>query len=296
MVSGAWQRSSRTTRWSSVVAGAALFAVVLSGAPAMAQTAPRVGDLLPKLAAASDSRVRAATVLQLGATNDDAAVDPLCKELSDGAEVVRIAAASALRRLGRASAVGCLKSRLGVESSDAAKLQMSRAVQALEAAPSAPASGGGSSSGGGSYEPPQHANAKYYVALSSVSSAGDRPQAEVEAVVLKAVRAKLEANSDIQLAPMKESSDAAKKAIAQRKAKGFYLSISVEKPDYSGGNLRVKVNIAISSYPAKSLIAPSSKSATMAGVAPGSRASEDQLLDAVAAAAAKQFADNAHAM
>jgi hypothetical protein len=76
----------------------------------------------------------------------------------------------------------------------------------------------------------------------------------------------------------------------------FYLSISVEKPDYSGGNLRVKVNIAISSYPAKSLIAPSSKSATMAGVAPGSRASEDQLLDAVAAAAAKQFADNAHAM
>jgi hypothetical protein len=295
MDSGAWQRTSRTARWSSAVAYAALFAVVLAGAPAMAQPAPRVGDLLPKLAAASDSRVRAATVLQLGATNDDAAVDPLCKELSDSAEVVRIAAASALRRLGRASAVGCLKSRLGAESSDAAKLQMSRAVQALEAAPSAPASNGGGG-GGGSYEPPQHANAKYYVALSSVSSAGDRPQAEVEAVVLKAVRSKLEANSDIQLAPMKESSDAAKKAISQRKAKGFYLSISVEKPDYSGGNLRVKVNIAISSYPAKSLIAPSSKSATMAGVAPGSRSSEDQLLEAVASAAAKQFADNAHAM
>lgn len=309
----AWKRSaceSRSTsqrplaplaRVAQIGASAALvLASLVSGTPeAHAQPAPvpHVSELLPKLASASDPRVRAATVLQFGATNDDAAVEPLCKELSDNAEIVRISAATALRRLARPAALGCLKSRLGSETADGPKLQITRAIQSLEAAPAAPAAppaaGGG---GGGSYEPPQHAGAKYYVALSPVASAAERSQAEVEAVVLRAIRHKLEGSSEFQMAPTKEAPDAAKKALAARKAKGFFLSISVEKFDYSGGNLRVKVNIAIFSYPGKSLIAPSGKSASMSGVSPGNHGAEDQLLEAVAAAAVKQFTDNAPAM
>lgn len=279
-----------------LLASAALSSVLVlssvsASSIAMAQPAVlSVAELAPKTRA-DDPRVRAAAVLQLGATNDDAAVEPLCKSLSDNAEVVRISAASALRRLNRAAGVTCLKSRLAVESADGPKLQMSRAVQALESS-ATPAAAPQPAA----YSPPTRANAKFYVALSNVSNAGDRPQADVEAVVLKAVRSKLETSGDFQLAPMKETPDGAKKALAGKKMKGFYLSISVEKFDYSGGNLRVKVNIAIFSYPGKALIAPSGKSASMSGVTPGDRNAEDQLLTAVAGAAAKQFADSAPSM
>jgi hypothetical protein len=279
---------------------ASLAASVAGANTALAQPAtPTVAELLPKLAAANDSRVRAATVLQFGATNDDAAVAPLCKELSDNAEIVRLSAAIALRRLARPAALGCLKARVDPRSpnpevAEGPKLQISRAIESLSALAAAPAAP--KPAGGGNYDPPQHSGAKYYVALSPVASAADRPQAEVEAVVLRAIRQKLEGANDIQLAPMKESEDAAKKAIASRKGKGFYLSISVEKFDYSGGNLRVKVNIAIFSYPGKALIAPSGKAATMSGVAPGNHGAEDQLLEAVAGAAVKQFTENAAQM
>jgi hypothetical protein len=277
---------------STVLSSVLVLTTLSASSVAVAQPAVlSVAELAPKTRS-DDPRVRAAAVLQLGATNDDAAVDPLCRSLSDTAEVVRISAASALRRLNRAAGVTCLKSRLVVESADGPKLQMSRALQALEASatPAAPAPAPAA------YAPPSHANAKYYVALSNVTTTAERPQADVEAVVLKAVRAKLETSGDFQLAPMKETADGAKKALAGKKMKGFYLSISVEKFDYSGGNLRVKVNIAIFSYPGKALIAPSGKSASMSGVTPGDRNAEDQLLTAVAGAAAKQFADSASSM
>lgn len=273
-----------------LAAFATCLAVLLAPAFARADL-PRVADLVPKLQS-TDARVRAATVLQLGATDADDAVPPLCKSLSDDTEIVRIATATALRRLARPSALGCLRERVAVESAEGPKLQMTRAVQSLESAPTPaipstppqPAP----------YEPPSRPGAKYYVALSPVSSpAGDRPPSEVEAVVLRAVREKLEEQSDYQLAPARETPEAARKALASKKRKGFFLSISVEKFDYSGGNLRTKVNIAVFSYPGKALIAPIGNGATMSSVAPGSHSAEDQLLNALAAAAVKQFLANA---
>ena len=298
----AWKRSAsavsipRRSRPGAIAVAALVLASVFGAAGArqafaQATPVPRVADLLPKLAGATDPRVRAATVLQFGATNDDAAVDTLCKELSDNAEIVRISAATALRRLARPAALPCLKARLTAEGADGPKLQITRAIQSLESAP-APTVPSPAAVGGGSYDPPQHAGAKYYVAISPVTSTNDRPQPEVEAVVLRAIRQKLESAPDVQIAPSKESPEAAKKALSSRKAKGFYLSVSVEKFEYTGGNLRVKVNIAIFSYPSRTLIAPSGKAATMSGVAPGNHGAEDQLLEAVSAAAAKQFTDS----
>jgi hypothetical protein len=250
---------------------------------------PRVPELVPKLQSA-DARVRAATVLQLGATDADDAVPPLCKSLSDDTEIVRIASATALRRLARASALSCLRERMAIEPAEGPKLQMARAVQSLEARPAAAPPPPAASA----YEPPSRPGAKYYVALSPVSSTSDRSASEVEAVVLRAVRARLEEQADFQLAPTRETPEAARKALAgNKKKKGFFLSISVEKFDYSGGNLRTKVNIAVFSYPGKALIAPIGNGATMTGVAPGSHSAEDQLVTALASAAVKQFVANA---
>ena len=297
----AWKRSAsaisapRRSGPRAITVAALLFTSVFGAGgarQAFAQPAPvpRVADLLPRLAGATDPRVRAATVLQFGATNDDAAIDTLCKELSDNSEIVRISAATALRRLARPAALPCLRTRLTAEGSEGPKLQITRAIQSLESAPAPPAAP--PPAGAGSYDPPQHSGAKYYVAISPVTSTNDRPQTEVEAVVLRAIRQKLESAPDVQIAPSKESPEAAKKVLSSRKAKGFYLSVSVEKFEYAGGNLRVKVNIAIFSYPSRTLIAPSGKAATMSGVAPGNHGAEDQLLEAVSAAAAKQFTDS----
>ncbi len=280
--------SAPTRGWAARLASLGALLVTVATSSLAGADVPRVADLVPKLQS-PDARVRAATVLQLGATDADDAVPPLCKSLSDDTEIVRIAAATALRRLARGAALGCLRERMAVEPGEGPKLQMARAVQSLEARPAAPPPPVGSA-----YEPPSHPGAKYYVALSPVTSASDRPASEVEAVVLRAVRAKLEEQAEFQLAPSRETPEAARKALGgDKKKKGFFLSISVEKFDYSGGNLRTKVNIAVFSYPAKALIAPIGNGATMSGVAPGSRAAEDQLLTALASAAVKQFVANA---
>ncbi len=256
-----------------------LAALTSSTRPALAQTHEEVVDKLRS----DDPRVRAAAALQLGATGGARAVEPLCRSLEDRVEVVRIASATALRRLKHPSSVPCLKARLTVEPALPVKLQISRALSDVELAAQAQ---------GDPTEPSNNPNAKYYVALSPVSSAAERPVSEVEAIVLRAARRKLESVGNMQLAPARESPEAASAALAKRRMKGFYLAISVDKFDYTEGNLRVKVNIAVFTYPAQSLVAPMGKAATMSGVNPNNRSAEDQMLAVVAEAAVQQFADN----
>src|SRR5579863_4285021 len=64
-----------------------------------------------------DFRVRTNAALALGATNDEDAIAPLCAGLSDPSELVRQAVAVAMRRLARASSLGCLRRRVAVEPS-----------------------------------------------------------------------------------------------------------------------------------------------------------------------------------
>jgi hypothetical protein len=232
-----------------------------------------------------DFRVRTNAALALGATNDDAAVGPLCGGLSDPSEVVRQAAAVALKRLARSSSLDCLKARAGVESNDGVKLQIQRAIEAIQGA-------GGGGGGGGAAPPPTNGNAKYYVALSAVANKTTRPQGDVETVVQGAIKSKLSALGEYQLAPAGESNDAAKAAIAKRKLKGYYLGISVEAFDYSDGQLRVSVKIAVFSYPGKDLRGEVPAAATAPGARPGDKGLEDQLMNVVAARAAELFAQN----
>lgn len=280
-------RTARLTR--AIVTMVALLAPLCAPpfvAPAHADAA-RVKFLSEKLRA-DDPRIRTSAALALGASNDEAAVNPLCGALSDPKDVVRQASAVAMRRLGRPSALPCLRTRLSRERTDVVKIAMERAVQSIAAS-----SGGG---GDGSDDKiKNNPSAKYYIALSTVANSTGRSQPEVEGVVLKAIKTKLEAAGTIQLAPMKESADAARGTMKKRKMSGFYLAVAVDKFDYSNGNLRVKVKIGVFTYPGKSLLGNVDKTLTKEGVSSGDKSSEDQMLDLAAGLASEQFAQNASA-
>jgi hypothetical protein len=268
--------------------GAALFAVAFFGAPRPAHAEERVRFLAEKLKS-DDFRVRTNAALALGVSNEDSAVPPLCGALSDSSDVVRQASAVAMKRLNRSAGIACLKDREGVEPNDGVKVQITRAIEAITA------NGDGASNSDGDEKVKENANAKYYIALSTVANATGRPQSEVESVVLKALRSKLESAKTMQLAPTKETPSAARSVISKRKLKGFYLAIAVDRFDYSNGNLRVRVKLGIFTYPGKSLIGDSDKTLTKGGIGTADKASEDTLMDLAASLVGEQFAQSASA-
>lgn len=270
-----------------VLAAALLTTVIALGTPSDARAdEARVKFLTEKLRA-DDFRVRTNAALALGATNEDVAVDPLCGSLSDTSEVVRQASAVALKRLGRSSAVSCLRAREEVESNEAVKVAITRAIEAVSA--------GGDSGGGGDDKIKENPNAKYYIALSTIANSTGRAQPEVERIVAKAIKEKLDGAGNVQIAPSKETADAARSVMSKRKLKGFYLAIAVDRFDYSDGNLRVKVKIGVFTYPGKSLLGNVDKTLTAQGVSSGDHASEDRLMEMAAGLASEQFAQNASA-
>jgi hypothetical protein len=229
-----------------------------------------------------DSGVRASAALSLGSANDNDAVSPLCGALSDDDATVRISAANSLRKLGgRPGSLDCLNSRQSIESSDSVKVAITRAIETINStAPSDAIT--------------PNPNAKYYVLLSNVANTTSR-SAEVEQIVLKSMKAKLDAAGTVQLAPHNEAPDKARGVIKERHLKGgFYLAIAVENI-YTDGNLKVKIKIGVFNYPNKSLLGNVDKSLTAQGVSSGDKSSENRLFDLAAGLAADQFAQNASA-
>ena len=267
---------------------ASLLAALIAFAPRAAHADESRLKFLSEKMKDSDPRVRTSAALALGASNEDGAVDPLCSGLSDGADVVRQAAAVALKRLNRTRSLECLKARAPRETSEAAKVAITRAIEAIS-------SGGECSPAGGSEHIKENPNAKYYISLSTVANQTGRAQTEVEKIVLTSVRQKLEAAGVVQLAPSSETPEKAREVMKARKMKGFYLAIAVDRFDYADGNLRVKVKIGVFNYPNKSLLGNVDKTLTAQGVSIGDKASEDRLLELAAGLASEQFAQNASA-
>lgn len=239
----------------------------------------------------SDSRVRTSAALALGASGEDGAVEPLCGGLDDSEDVVRQASAVALKRLNRTRSLTCLKAHESTEQSDAAKIAITRAIEAI----SSGGDGGNGGGGGGNEVIKDNPNAKYYVSLSSVANQTGRAQNEVEKIVLSGMRGKLDASGVIQFAPSTETPDKARDVMKSRKLKGFYLAIAVDKFEYADGNLRVKLKIGVFNYPNKALLGNFDKSLTAQGVSTGDKSAEDRLLELAAGLAGEQFAQNASA-
>jgi len=268
---------------------ASLIAVLIALAPRAAHADESRIKFLSEKMKDTDPRVRTSAALALGASNEDGAVDPLCGGLSDGADVVRQAAAVALKRLNRTRSLECLKARAPRETNEAAKVAITRAIEAI-------ASGGQGGAGGGDSEQiKENPSAKYYISLSTIANQTGRAQTEVERIVLTSVRQKLEAAGSVQLAPTSETPEKARAVMKARKMKGFYLAIAVDRFEYADGNLRVKVKIGVFNYPNKSLLGNVDKTLTAQGVSIGDKASEDRLLELAAGLASEQFAQNASA-
>jgi HEAT repeats len=233
-----------------------------------------------------DFRVRTNAALALGATNDDEAVAPLCVAFADPSELVRQAAALALKRLARSSSLDCLHRRFSIEPDASVKLQIRHAIEAAEASV-------GTSAAGSTGSAPFVANARYYVSISRVANNTTRGSADIERTVHDAIASKLGQLGEYQLAPAGESNEAAKSVIAKRRLKGFYLAVSVDKLDYSEGSLSVRVKIAVFSYPGKDLRGEVPAGATLPGARPEENSGgEDQLIGLVATRAAELFAQN----
>lgn len=235
----------------------------------------------------NDIKVRTSAALALGATNEDGAGEPLCRALGDSADVVRQAAAVALKRLNRPATLPCLQAREPNEKNDAARVAIHRAIEAIGA--------GSGGDGGGSDPIKDNPSAKYYISLSSVANSTGRQQTEVEKIVLASMKKKLETSGSMQLAPTTETPDKARSVMKGRGMKGFYLAIAIDRFDYSEGNLRVKVKIGVFNYPNKALLGNIDKSLTAQGVSAGDRGTEDRLLELAAGMASEQFAQNASA-
>lgn len=272
---------------------ASLLAVLIAFAPRSAHAdgqgnASRLKFLSEKMKD-GDPRVRTSAALALGASNEDGAVDPLCGGLSDREVVVRQAAAVALKRLNRTRSLSCLKGRVPHEQNEAAKIAITRAIEAISSNGE-----GGDGSGDGEHIK-LNPNAKYYISLSTVANQTGRAQTEVEKIVLRSIRQKFEAAGIVQLAPSTETPEKAREVMKARKLKGFYLAIAVDRFDYADGNLRVKVKIGVFNYPNKSLLGNVDKTLTAQGVSTGDKESEDRLLELAAGLASEQFAQNASA-
>jgi hypothetical protein len=239
----------------------------------------------PTVGQVDDFRVRTNAALALGATKDDGAIAPLCDGLGDPSEVVRQAVAVALKRLSKASSIDCLHRRYPVETNAAVKLQIQRAIEATEAS---------GKTGAGATDPvlPYVATARYYVSISPIANGTSRPSTEVERVVREAIASRLGQLGEYQVAPTGESTESAKATLTKRRLKGYFLGVSMEKFDYSEGNLRVRIKIAVFSYPGRDLRGEVPAGATLPGARPGDQGAEDQLMSVVAARAAELFAQN----
>ncbi len=276
-----------------VVALLAMFA----GAPteARADDGPSVEFLQSKLKS-DDFRVRFNAALALGGKsgNDDhpKAVASLCEALADEKEAVRTAIASALKRLNKPSALNCLRSRLSSEPSNDVKLGITRAIESIEAA----GGGTGTDPGGGAPPAADNPNAKYYVAYAIANNTA-RGANELEGLVIKPMRAKLDGAGTFQFAPTGESADGARGVMQKRKLTGFYISVQVSMSyvddPTNGLMLKVRLSVAVSSYPGKALKGSFDKGVSQAVGRRGDKAAEDNLLNTAASLAFDQFAQNA---
>lgn len=246
-------------------------ALVTLSSLAPAQTAD-INRLVDNLRNGPDFRIRTQAALALGASKNAAAVQPLCSALSDTNTTVRAAAAAALGKL-NLGGQDCLTSRLGSEPSETVKAAIQRALQQLE----------------GGAEPVITPSTKYYLQLGRVADKSGRTDGSVDKLFREGFVKAAGAAGNVAFAPLSETPAQAKQRLAGKKAKAFYLAVSVPPFEYVGSKLTVRAEIAVFSYPGKVMIGTIKKNASFEGISGPDSASEDELLAYAGEAVFKQF-------
>ena len=234
--------------------------------PARAEPAADVDRLVRNLASGSDFRIRTQAALALGASKSRQAVEPLCAGLADANATVRAASAAALGRL-RLGGQECLQKRLANEASDTVKSAIAKAL-----------------------DPVFSPETKYYVAIGKIADKTGRSGDEVDAIVHSAMIGAAAALPVFTLAPAGETLADAKRRLGGRSGvKPVVLAPRVPVPDYSGGNLTIRIEVAMFSYPDKSLLGSYTTKLTQQGVTSPDKATEDELIRDTAARAFEKF-------
>ncbi len=246
------------------------------GSASVAHAADRIDTLAYRLAHDDDFRVRTQAALALGASKSTRAVHPLCGGLDDSNTTVRAAAAAALGKLALGGS-DCLKARLREETSASVKSVIKKAIESVE-------------SGG---EPTITHDTHYYVAIGKTTDKTGRKGSEVDDLVRSAMTQAARDLDGYAVAPKSETSTQARQRLAKyRQLKAFYLSAKVLKPSYSGGNLSVKVEVAIFTYPGKALKGTIPVRLTQQDVPDKDTDAEDELIKMASSRAIEKFAAN----
>jgi len=275
MISSPSMVLTRAMRALSVLAflGTWLLASVASAQPS------DLDRLIYNLANSEDFRVRTQAALALGASKSERAVGPLCSGLADTNTTVRAASAAALGRLGQRTGQPCLEKRLATETSDVVKATIQKALETLKNA------------GAGGAEPAFGSDTKWYVSIGKTNDKTARGTPEVDGIVRGAMTSKMGQTPGFLAAPAAETpAEAKRRHAAHASVKGYFLSPGVSPPDYSNGNLKVKIEVAMLSYPEKNLIGSYSVNLTEPGVSPGSTENENELIRMAAERAIDKFA------
>lgn len=273
MISSPAMLPFRALRALSVLVFAGAFLVV----PAVLAQASDIDRLVYNLANSEDFRVRTQAALALGASKSQRALTPLCSALGDSNTTVRAASAAALGRLALGG-TDCLEKRLASESSDVVKATIRKALETIRG-------------GGGGAEPAFDSATKFYISIGKTTDKTGRGGAEVDGIVRGAMTSKVGQTAGFLAAPGNESVPDAKRRLGQHPGvKAFFLSPSVSPPDYTGGNLKVRLEVAMLSYPEKNLIGSFSVNLTEPGVEPGSVENENELIRMASERAVDKFA------
>lgn len=240
--------------------------------------ADRLTQMSGELENNEDFRVRTQAALSLGATKDKRAVAPLCAGLDDPTTTVRAAAAAALGKLALGGA-DCLKARLESETNPAVRSVIQKSLDGQK--------GAARSAGVGP-------ETKYYVAVGPTTDKTGREGNAVDDLIRSSITTAAASLEGCLLAPRDEKPAAAKALTGKfKKLKAFFLWPKVLPPDYASGNLTVKFEVAVFTYPGKALKGTIPLKLTMPDVRPGDVASENDLIRQAAGSAFQRFADNA---
>jgi hypothetical protein len=236
----------------------------------------KVPFFVDQLKNAADFRVRTQAALALGASEEAAAVAPLCEGLDDANDSVRSASAAALGKLNNPGGLSCLKSHMN-DTNVSVRSVIERSAKLLQ----------GNKSG---KPPPPGPNDTFYVAIGPVTDKSGRGDKSIAQLVAASMQDKLLSLRGYAVAPQGESGAAAKRIIKQKRLKGFFLQTRVETPRSNGGDLIVEVRVTMWTYPSKALQGEFNPKMTMSGASAGDKESEDNLVKMAVERAVDSFA------
>ena len=191
---------------------------------------------------------------------------------------MRAASAAALGKL-RLGGKTCLEKRLSDETSSSVKSTIKKALARLE--------------GGGSEGPAISGSTDVYIAIAKTSDKTGRSAGEVDKLVRTAMSKAAASMSGYAVAPKSETTSEAKKLLKKySRAKAFYLSPKVQKPEYGGGNLTIRFEVAIFTYPGKALKGSVPVKLTQQDVASKDTSAENDLIVMAAERAMEKFSKN----